>query len=240
MLDFGIHTEHEFEAMHEDRFKSNLAAFYSGVTSNHIHEDLDCGVSIAETERRKTSKLDELSLLIDSIGDDLEKVSNTVPEKAPCFSFDEEVEYEKIYAEPQLTPYDKARLDVAACKAQLDELELGTEEYHAAMRELGNAKRTLKTEVYRGSDDGWRKRRAIDVHRSGNGREEYNASRRKRHTPNKQLTKMTAEQKENHRKAQKAENAWINRMKRNGWSDEQITAGMAKRQAKRLTKSSSN
>lgn len=160
----------------------------------------------------------------------------TAPTVEPTPAPDDEPDVVRIDHAPILTPYDKARNAVAEAEVWLDDQTPGTKEYHEAMAELAEAKRRLKAEQGRATDDGWRKRRAIDEHRAGEGREEYNATRRKRDKPNARLKDMTPEQRMQHEADMNAKRVWVAKKRKAGWTDARIEAELPGWWARRLAK----
>ncbi len=84
-------------------------------------------------------------------------------------------------------------------------------------------------------DDGFRKLRGIDQWRAGAGREERNESRRRvRPAANTRLTDLSEEDRAEHERALASNRKWVSRKRADGWTQDQIAAGLAKRHAKRM------
>ncbi|UWR59105.1 hypothetical protein [Phaeobacter inhibens] len=151
---------------------------------------------------------------------------------------------EKVYDEPAQTAYDRARQKVLVAEALLDASEQGSDEWHEAMAALAAAKQRFKTEQDRATDPTYRKRRATDEWRSGEGKPEYNASRRKVRskpnvmTPKHVLEAMTPEEFAQHKLDKNAEKQWRYARRKAGWSEQKIEEKLPGWWAKRLVKRS--
>lgn len=142
-----------------------------------------------------------------------------------------------IYPEVKLTAYDRRRIelreletqrDVIQSKAELDDRDRQT--LAALAPVIAKAQQRFEREGKRAQDDLWRKRRGIDAHRAGEGREEYNAKRRNvRLQPNADLSDMTAEQKAQYEKDRRSDANWFKRQRDNDVSEAAITAAYAQR-----------
>lgn len=239
-LPYDLHPDAD-----EDRFREGLSAFYSGQPIPTV-EWIELGPTaeqIAERDDPILRQLDEM-VLDTSVSDEMvsgelvlhELVLNT-PITAQAPVEDDEPAWEIIEDEPVLTHYDRAREAVREAEAERESSEPGTGAHCTATARLAEAKGKLKTEIERDGDDGWRKRRRIDKHRAGAGREDYNAGRRKVRTePNARLTDMTAEERAEHERALDSDRKWVARQRKAGWTEERIAAGLEERRAKRLTK----
>lgn len=217
---------------------ARLGAFFSGEPMDRPRSELNIGLSDAERRQREEAKLD--ADLADLIGGDAGAASDELVPADPVGGHNDhnadteatEPTCERIDDVPVLTPYDKARQRLTDAEILRDVAMPGSEEYHEAMAEMAAAKRALKVEMERATDDGWRKRRATDEWRAGEGREEYNASRRKVRdkpnamTPKDVLDAMTPEERELHRKDKNAEKVWRYGRRKAGWSEERIEAGL--------------
>jgi len=103
--------------------------------------------------------------------------------------------------------------------------------------QIRNAQDRFDTEQKRDADDAWRRRRDIDDWRSREGREIRNASRRKvRSKPNEDLSHLTPEQKEERKRAQRADANFIKRRREEGMPEADIQAALALRQQERDAK----
>ncbi|MCF8517231.1 MAG: hypothetical protein K9G81_01415 [Rhodobacteraceae bacterium] len=121
---------------------------------------------------------------------------------------DDEPEAVKIYDEPHVTAWDRAREKERIAEERLSRTEEGTTAHAIAKRQYDEAVKIRRIEDERDSDPEWRKRRAADVWRTGEGREEYNADRRKvREQPNMDLSGMTDVAKREHKLSQKRKRA---------------------------------
>jgi hypothetical protein len=219
----------------------NLRAFFDGEEPERTQSDLSVGVSDEQYLARKAAEGEALlaefdQLMADDEDDEIDELVLGDPDGG-LDDFDDAKEAteptcERIDDLPVLTPYDKARQRLTGAEILRDVAIPGSDEYHEAMAEMAAAKRALKVELERATDDGWRKRRATDEWRAGEGREEYNASRRKVRdkpnvmTPKDVLDAMTPEERELHRKDKNAEKVWRYGRRKAGWSEERIEAGL--------------
>ena len=217
----------------EQEKAARLDAFFSGKAPDRGSRDLTVGIDDDARLQSQADKLDEALAL--HLGD-LDASEAVTPPVVTAEPIDDT--YERIDYAPALTPYDKARTRKTEAEVWRDVCEPGSDEYHRAMADLAEANRALKVEVERATDDGWRKRRAIDIHRAGEGREEYNSSRRKvRPQPNARRQDMTPEERKNHDADMNAKRAWVSKKRKAGWAEDRIAAELqnwwAKRRAKR-------
>lgn len=237
-----------------------LRAFFNGEVSSHTDSDLSIGAKHDQVRARIESEveasLDDLMTLCDEDSDeddnlasldDLEDVTRieaddtdtvepvavepVAPAKvAPIDEDDEEPDFERIDHAPAPTPFDKARQRIEDAEILLAVAQPGSAEHHEALADLANANRLFKLEQGRATDDGWRKRRAIDEHRAGAGKVEYNAGRRKKRpkpntmTPKDVLDAMTPEQRARHKLDQTAKRVWVHKKRKAGWTEERIEA----------------
>jgi len=203
-----------------------LQVFFAGGTPTKVGSDLTVGISDQERRQHEDEELDQLLATMD---DD--------PEIARCAAVVEEPTFERIEVEPALTPYDRARERIVEAQARCKAAEPGSDEYHRAMADLAAARLKQKMERDRAIDEGWRKRREIDVYRSGEGREEYNASRRKvRSHPNADTKSMTPEQRAQHDRDMTTKRGWVCKKRKAGWPDEKIAEALPGWWAQRLAK----
>ncbi len=155
---------------------------------------------------------------------------------------DDEPTCEIIYEPVKLTAYDRRRAELRDAEEKRDVIAVLPGRTQAEEKQLvilearvAKAKERLDSEVKRGSDDLWRKRRGIDSWRGGEGKELYNASRRQsRRAPNERLTDLTPEQKAQRKKDQRSDANWKKARAAKGWSEDQITAALAVRIEARL------
>lgn len=147
-----------------------------------------------------------------------------------------------VIREPvKLTAYDKklaALRDLEAKRERLLAVPDPTDADRRMLVSLGplieDAQKCFDDEKKRGIDDAWRRRRAIDDWRAGEGNDEYKASRRTvRAKPNADLSGWTADEKEQRKKEQRSDNNWIKRQQAKGWAEAQIQAGLVIRAEKR-------
>ncbi|WP_349037687.1 hypothetical protein [Pseudotabrizicola sp. 4114] len=109
----------------------------------------------------------------------------------------------KIYDPVRLTAWDKAREKERKADERLAKLTPGTPEHDRAKWQADEALRLRKIEDERDGDPEWRKRRAADIWRAGEGKPEYNAGRRKvREKPNRDLSGLTQGEKDKDKKEQ--------------------------------------
>ncbi|WP_439559893.1 hypothetical protein [Roseinatronobacter sp.] len=142
-----------------------------------------------------------------------------------------------IYDEVKLTAYDRRRMELRELEAKRDAIMAQDEISDSDQTRLAKlaplisrAQERFDRESKRAQDDAWRKRRSIDAWRSDAGREEYNASRRKvRDHANTDLSDMTAQEKAQYKRDQKADANWFRRQREKGLNEAVITAAYAKR-----------
>lgn len=102
---------------------------------------------------------------------------------------------------------------------------------------IQDAQKQFDKEKKRSIDDAWRRRRDIDDWRSREGRELRNASRRKvRSKPNEDLSHLTAEQKAEHKRGQRADANFIKRRTEEGMSKADIQVALELRRRARAAK----
>lgn len=140
----------------------------------------------------------------------------------------------------KLTPFDRRLKELRELQEKREvllekpdhERQLATLDYMIQV-----AQKRFDKETKRGSDDAWRRRRDIDDWRSREGRELRNASRRKvRSKPNEDLSHLSAEQKEERKRGQRADANFIKRRMEEGMSDAEIQIALALRQQERAAK----
>lgn len=150
-----------------------------------------------------------------------------------------------IPAQIRLTPYDRRLRELQDLEEKYEELSKhpNNERRLAGLGyQVRKAKERFEEEKRRDADDGWRQRRNTDAWRAGEGREIRNASRRKvRSKPNEDLSHLSAEQKDERKRGQRADANFIKRRVEEGMSEADIQIALASRQqertAKRATKS---
>lgn len=136
-----------------------------------------------------------------------------------------------IWEPVKLTPYDRRRIELRDLEAKRDAIQSKGALTSDDQRRLAllaplidKAQARFDREGERARDDTFRKRRGIDEWRAGAGREEYNAKRRTRDTPNADLSDLTPEQKKRRKLDQVADNRWMKRCRNNGWPEQRIQA----------------
>lgn len=210
-----------------ESFEAGLSSFYSGTPDPDqiVYDDISAGLPEGTIKTRDQKTLDELEAMIES----------TSPSAAKfAFAMDEPVTCDIIYDEVELTPYDRSRDAVRVATATLTGAAEGSALHAAATERLARAQAKFETEQARALDPKFRKLRAIDSFRKGDGRKAYNtANRLVRKNPNADLKNMSVEQRAVHRKARVADNVFTNRKRKAGWTPEQIEAGLQKRRDKR-------
>ena len=149
----------------------------------------------------------------------------------------------EIINEPvKFTAYDRRRAELREAAEKRDAIaalpkRTQAEEIQLIVLEdqVTKAKKRFDQEVKRGADDAWRRWRDIDSWRAGIGQEEYNEGRRKvRKKPNEDLSNLSADQKEQRKKDQRADANWTKARVEKGWTEDQITAALAVRVEARL------
>lgn len=216
-----------------------LREFFDGTKPERAYSDLTIGATPEAMHQREAARIEAALSEFDNLLSDDEHAAK--PESTPAP--DGEPDFERIDHAPVATPYDRARQRIEDAEILCATAEPGSGDYHEAMADLAEAKRALKLEQDRATDDGWRKRRVTDEWRAGPGRDEYNASRRKtRSKPNKMTPKgvldaMTPEQRERHKADMAAKDVWVFKRRKAGWTEERIEAELpgwwARRTAKR-------
>jgi hypothetical protein len=156
----------------------------------------------------------------------------------PAESQDEyEDEEGRIWPKLKLAPYDKRRNELNALTAERDLIRgLGetTETDRQRLNELVSlivtAQERFEREGKRALDDTFRKHRGIDDWRSGDGQEEYNATRRKvRLQANAKFPDGSDEKKLQHEKDMASDRSWRSRCRKAGWPEVRIQAELAVR-----------
>jgi hypothetical protein len=148
----------------------------------------------------------------------------------PAESQDEyEDEEGRIWPRVKLTPYDKKRIALRDLEAKRDAITAKGDLTNEDRPLIEKAQALFDREGQRAKDDVYRKRRAIDEWRGGEGREEYNAGRRDRPEPNADLSGLTPEQKKQRKQDQTNDSRWGNRKRADGWPEPRIQAQLAAR-----------
>lgn len=224
----------------------NLRAFFDGEEPERTQSGLSVGASDEEYQARKAAEGEALLAEFDQImADDEDDVIDELVLGDPDGGLDDpdtateaaEPTYERIDDAPAPTPYDKARQRLTDAEILRDVAAPGSDEYHEAMADLADAKRDVKTVIERDADPVFRKRRDIDEHRAGPGREEYNDSRRKvRDTPNARRRDMAPEERAQHDADMNAKRVWMSKKRKAGWSAERIEAELPGWWSRRIAK----
>lgn len=140
----------------------------------------------------------------------------------------------------RLTPYDRRIRKLRALKEKRDELlKRPDDQRRVAQLDylIKEAEERFEKEKKRDADDGWRRLRDIDNWRSRGGKELRNANRRRvRVKPNEDLSHLTAEQKEQRKRDQRADANFIKRQQAKGLAVSDIQAGILLRQQQRERK----
>lgn len=146
----------------------------------------------------------------------------------------------RIWPVVKLTPFDKRQAELRDLEAKRDEILSKGEPTAEDQKQLvmlvpliERAQARYTREIERGKDDAYRKRRGIDEWRAGEGREEYNTSRRSRPEANADLSELTTEQKKQRKLDQTADSKWMKRCRSDGWSEERIQVELVVRIRKR-------
>jgi hypothetical protein len=149
-----------------------------------------------------------------------------------------------IPAQIRLTPFDRRLRELRDLEVKYEELSKhpNNERRLAGLRyQIRKAKERFEEEKRRDADDGWRQRRNTDAWRAGEGREIRNASRRKvRSKPNEDLSHLTANQKEERKRDQRADLNFEKRQTANGVSEPDIQAALALRRQQRARERSAS
>lgn len=217
----------------------NLRAFFEGEEPERTQSGLSVGLSDEEYKKRTAAEGEALLAEFDQLmaDDEDDEINEPVLVDPDAASEAVEPTYERIDDALALTPYDKARQRLTDAEILRDVAAPGSDEYHEAMADMAAAKRDLKTAIERDADPVFRKRRDIDEHRAGPGREEYNDSRRKvRVTPNARRQDMTPEERLQHDKDMNAKRVWVSKKRKAGWSAERIEAELQGWWSRRMAK----
>lgn len=142
-----------------------------------------------------------------------------------------------IFDEVRMTAYDRRRLELRELEAKRDLILSKPEQTEDDAKRLAvlapliqKAQERFDREGDRAKNDVWRQRRAVDDWRRDEGREEYNAKRRKvRHHPNADLSNLTPEEKAQVERDRRADANWFKRQRGKGVSEAAITAAYAVR-----------
>lgn len=202
--------DHEPDA--EKNFAQRMEAFFSGQPMPKDGGELSVGLTSAKINARiEREVLAEL--------DDLLKDENTVPITARLSVFgwtDEEVErvreeavriWDEVEVVPvssggHQTPYERAFQQLREAEAALAATAIDDPSRNELLAEVARARRTMRTEAERAVDENWQGRRKTDEWRAGEGRDTYNAIRRKvrdrPNTPRAVLAAMTPEERKEH------------------------------------------
>ncbi|MBL4917443.1 hypothetical protein [Szabonella alba] len=140
-----------------------------------------------------------------------------------------------IYEPVKLTPYDRRRNELRELEAKRDAI-LAQDEITDKDRQrlvvlaplIERAQQRFDREGERARDDTFRLRRGIDDWRADEGREEYNAKRRKvRLHPNYKLSVLTPDEKKEYERDRRSDANWFKRLRDKGVSEVEITAAYA-------------
>ena len=157
-----------------------------------------------------------------------------------------------IFDPVRLTPYDRRRQELRDLEEKRDLIlakPQQTDDDAKRLVALGpliqKAQERFDRESERAKDDKWRQRRAINEWRRDEGREEYNATRRKvRLFPNADLSGLTPEEKAQVERDRRSDANWFKRQRDKGVPEAAITAAYAirlkEREAKRDAEASSD
>lgn len=151
---------------------------------------------------------------------------------------DEDDENDIIVEPIKETRYDRAREAVRQKEAKLNEaMAAGRKDIAVLVAQLGQARKRLDVEIDRSRDDNARKWEGIDEWRAGEGRATYNSKRRKKRAlPNDDLSHLTPEQRKQRKDEQRLDWKFMDRKRKAGWTEPQITAAMITRLAEREAK----
>ena len=166
------------------------------------------------------------------------------PQIAPSKRGEYEDEQGRIWKPVVLTPYDKRRMELRDVEAERDAL-LAKEPLTARDEQLlavlnykvARAQERFDQAIEFADSERGRAIYRINDWRRNEGREEYNAKRRKvRLRANASLHRMTDEQKLQHRRDQKADAKWKKEQLAKGISDTDLEAAFAERLERRARK----
>lgn len=142
-----------------------------------------------------------------------------------------------IPAKTRLTPFDRRLRELRELQERHEELSTQPDKERRLAEleyQIREAKKRFEEETRRDGDEGWRRRRDVDSWRAGEGRESRNASRRKvRAKPNENLSHLTAAEKEERKRGQRADRNFVKRREANGASASDIQAELIVRQQQR-------
>ena len=142
-----------------------------------------------------------------------------------------------IWDEVKPTAYDRRRNELRDLQAKRDAILSKTEQTAEDFSRLAvlaplidKAQSRFDREGKRALDDTYRKRRGIDDWRAGDGRDEYNAKRRKvREHANADLSDMTDDQKAQYERDRRSDANWFKRQRDKGVPEPAITAAYVQR-----------
>jgi hypothetical protein len=226
------HSKFESKAPAEsDDHDRRVAEFFSGgsMSRQELHRDHDAGPTIASIQER------DLSAAVSAL-DDLDDLDDDTPATfiTAHFHFSDDDyndrDVERIDATPNpACRYGKAFAKVRAIEAQLE--DAGPDDAPRITADLREANAAWDVEKARAVDDRYRKFHRVDLWRAGEGRDEYNATRRKRdlpndHTPKEVLGAMTPDERTQHDADMVAKRKWKSDRRKAGWAEDQIEAGL--------------
>lgn len=216
-------------------FGSRLDSFFNGEPMPPKQAaDLDVGGTAEQVEQRKVEEFENAMSALDDLDDD------TIPDAilARFYVGDPgDIEpIEKTY--DPINPacrYGKAFARVRALEARLDGVD--PDNAHNVTADLEAAYRAWNVEKERALDDRFRKFHLVNNWRANEGRNKYNASRRKvRDKPNAKVSDMTPEERARHKLDKNAERQWRLTRRKTGWTDDRIEAELPGWWARRLAK----
>lgn len=155
----------------------------------------------------------------------------------PIESQDDDCEI--IYHEPKLTRYDRAYLDRRKYQTERDAILANPVRSDSDTRRLLVLEHAIEkacAAMKRAEGDVSRRQEGIDEWRAGEGREVYNAKRRKRGMPNDDLSELTPEQKKQRKLDQTADSKWLDRRRNDGIPEHRIQAEFVARVQEREAK----
>lgn len=184
----------------EERFRRNFDDLFGAGPQAPAH-DL-CASDRQETRAHQSrlagavlAELDDLALTERPISRDEAELAEVeliagglLPEPLP--EIVTEVESPEPIERNYTSPYDRLIAERVKLVERQKSSRAHSESAQAVIAaQLDRTNERIRIELEREGDDGWRKRRGVDAWRAGPGREEYNASRRKRAKPNKMTPK---------------------------------------------------
>lgn len=220
-------------------FDSGLDAFFSGEpVAPKSRTDASILTCYQKVEDRKIAEFERAMSVLDNLDDDAPADFITARFNMADYAGDGLIE--KTYEKPNyVSRYDKCFTQVRSLEEQLK--KANADQAHQIRAELEKANAAFEVEKGLAFDPSRRETDRIDRWRAGEGRDKYNASRRKRempndHTPREVLRAMLPEERAQHDTDMNAKRVWVNGKRKAKFTEEQIEAELPNWWAKRRAK----